>query len=629
VPEENLFVRFLKLADFAPKNLKDHRERRFHSEIVALLFSSSRSGPTANVVAALLVVALLRNLVDPVMLLAWLMVIISLAILRLRTIRFYTNRKSNPKHAPRSPLYWCLRLALWTSLMALCWGAMPIFLFPSAEPMYQLLQALILGGLAAAGVTTMSPLRGMVYLFVLSILVPLFFSFYLLPGELGQFLSIAVVFFVVFMLRTAEIFRSNLHFSIRLRLEKESLALNLERQKQELDLINQRLDLALQESQAAGRMKSEFLANMSHEIRTPLNGVIGMIELALGVARSAIQKNYLSLARDSADSLLAIINDILDLSKIEAGKIKLHREDFSLQKELSRAFSIFTIAVGEKNIDLTFKIDPEVPDCLYGDKVHLSQVITNLVGNAVKFTGEGGLVEVGVRLNRQDNDQFELKFEVTDNGIGIAPEHQEMIFDAFSQADYSVSRVFGGTGLGLAICSKLVRLMNGEIELKSKLGQGSTFAFTAQFKRGTPREDSKQELETTKTQSSGSITPQRRIRVLLAEDNIINQKVAGNLLKRHGFFVETAKNGERAIEMINNNQPYDLILMDCQMPILDGYAATKKLRSMGYDMPIIAITAHAMDGDRERCLEAGMDDYISKPIRKDELLGIIKKRIGR
>jgi len=623
--ERSLFVRLLKIMDFAPTNFKDHQERRFHAEIVHLLFVSSRTGPTANVIAAILVSVALWSVIEPTNLLSWLSVILLLAFFRQRTVRFYLERKSHPQYMARSSLYWCLRLAIWTTLMALCWGLMPIILFPSERPTYQLFEALVLGGIAAAGVTTMSPLRGMVYLFEISILTPLFFSMYLWPGEFGQVLSVAVILFLIFMLRTAETFRGNLHFSIRLRLEKEDIAKSLEGQRKELDSANKRLDLALQESQAAGRMKSEFLANMSHEIRTPLNGVLGMIELSLGTSQSATQRNYLTLAQESADSLLAIINDILDLSKIEAGKMEVYRENFSLEQELKKALAIFTLAATEKGIKLQCKIDPSTPDCLKGDKLHLGQIITNLVGNAVKFTESGGFVEVRARQH-SEGENLKLQFEVEDNGVGIAPEHQEMIFEAFSQADYSVNRAYGGTGLGLAICSRLVNMLDGEIWLRSDPGQGSTFYFTACFKAA-DLESATQSANQIAEQSGFISLPKTRIRILLAEDNVINQKVAGNLLKKYGFHVETAKNGQQAISMIDQNPPYDLILMDCQMPVLDGYAATRRLRAQGHKMPVIAITAHAMEGDKERCLAAGMNDYVSKPIRREELLSVISRHL--
>ncbi len=375
-------------------------------------------------------------------------------------------------------------------------------------------------------------------------------------------------------------------------------------------------------AEAASRAKSEFLANMSHEIRTPMNGILLAAELASADNLTVEQRDYLETIRTSGKSLLLIINDVLDLSKIEAGKMELNLADFSIADCLSDCVTLMAGRARQKNLDLTLHVDPRLPARVRGDSLRLRQVILNLLGNALKFTQEGS-VSVRVEPQESTGEQLKIRFSVSDTGIGIAPADCSKIFCEFEQADGSSTRNFGGTGLGLAISSKLVALMGGAIDLKSQVGQGSTFSFTSTFNSAISSQapgDGTRKL-------SAERRPSDSLRILLAEDNPINRKLARRLLERQGHSIVTAENGREAVQIYGEHS-FDVVLMDVHMPEMDGLEATRQIRALqnrgGKFVPIIAVTASAMKEDREACLAAGMDSYISKPISTDELMAALR-----
>jgi len=394
---------------------------------------------------------------------------------------------------------------------------------------------------------------------------------------------------------------------------------------------NLEIERLLTEAQQASRLKSEFLANMSHEIRTPMNGILGMTDLVLTTPLTEEQRDYLDTARLSATSLLTILNDVLDFSKIEAGRLDLNPIDFSLRKCIAETSKMLRIGAVEKGLALEYEIGASVPDNVVGDPDRLRQTLFNLIGNAIKFTAKGG-VYLTIDREGRGEDTATLRFAVRDTGIGIPREKQQLIFEAFRQADGSTTRKYGGTGLGLAISSRLVEMMGGAIRVESEAGHGSTFSFSALFgiapagagAKPTHSVSLKNMLEA--SLGSGD-APLVSLRILLAEDNPVNQRLALRLLERRGHRVEIASSGREAIEWLERER-FDLILMDLQMPDMDGLEATGRIRERekqhGGHTPIIALTAFTMKGDRERCLEAGMDNYINKPIDAVKFLEIVE-----
>lgn len=513
------------------------------------------------------------------------------------------------------------------------WGVLGTVLFPPAGNPYQGVVVMILAGMVSGAVFSLSPLFVCFVVFALPAVIPPAVFFLMSEAPELRVFGIGVTLYLLAAVAGGRRISEHYRESMRLRIALEESVKDRERAQAEAER-------ARQAAEAASQAKSRFLATMSHEIRTPLNGILGVTELMLDSELDTRQQRYMHSLHYSTESLLGIVSDVLDFARIEAGKIKQEVIDFDLRETVAEITDLLAQRAHAKGLAFRREIDPAVPVLLRGDAGKLRQVVTNLVGNAVKFTDRGGIVvRIGCGAYPQDRPvqssdtegaAATLWFAVEDSGIGIDPADHAHVFQAFGQVDQGAGRLSAGTGLGLAISRELVEMMGGRIGVLSERGLGSTFWFSARFEPVAPED------RVAAAPPPAVAEPlQLDGHVLVVEDNAINREVACAILRRQGLCVSVAENGLQALEKLAAGR-FDAVLMDCQMPVMDGFEATRRIRdherndaaSASRRVPIIAVTANAIAGDRERCLEAGMDDYIAKPFRKAELQVVLAKWVA-
>jgi len=567
-----------------------------------LLYRGANFGLFSNVALAVVLVAGTLN-THPVSLLAtWLGTIIGVTLVRISLGAAFSRAKPPEERLPT----WRTAFVLSVMASGVIWGAAGWFFFEPAPFLPRLLLVFILAGLNSGAARSLASVPLCYRIYVVTTLAPLFIRFLELPDKGAWTLAVITVTYALFLLNTANLHYTDLRRLWRLVFENERLLVTAGEAKNR--------------AEAANQSKSEFLANMSHEIRTPMNGIVGMLQVLQHTPLTEEQRAQVDVASGSADTLLRLLNDILDLSKIESGKLEYESVSFPIAASVNDVVELLRQRATEKGLEMELTVGPGLPKYIVGDPLRLKQVLFNLAGNAVKFTASGR-IDIRVESVACGATEATVRFIVRDTGIGMSKATREKLFQAFSQGDSSMTRRYGGSGLGLAISQRLVSRMGGEIEAKSEIGEGSVFSFVVTFPVG---------VEPLASTSVPSEALSLSGRLLVVEDDRVNQRVIELLLKNLGLSAEIVADGASAVDAAAGGS-WDAVLMDCQMSGMDGFEATRRIREnlRGRRLPIIALTANAMEGDREKCIAAGMDDFIAKPVRRADLRACLEKWIGK